>query len=85
MKLNYHTDDGHGWVEVPRSLLIEYDIEDKITRYSYQKGDQVFLEEDCDAPCLITKMAERGLVIEYRELAVDGHSRIRNYARYTVA
>ena len=85
MKLNYHTDAGHGWVEVPRSLLLEYDIEDQITPYSHQKDDRVFLEEDCDAPRLITKMADRGLVVEFRELVVNGRSRIRDYARYTVA
>jgi hypothetical protein len=44
----HYTDPGHGWVEVPRALLHELGIADKITGYSYQRGEDVFLEEDCD-------------------------------------
>jgi len=40
----WHSDPGHAWLEVPRQLLGEF----KPSRYSYQKGDRVYLEEDCD-------------------------------------
>ena len=43
-----HTDPGHGWLAVRRRELEDLAIADKITRYSYQKGDTVYLEEDCD-------------------------------------
>lgn len=43
-----HYDAGHGWLQVPRSDLVALNISDKITSYSYQKGSDVFLEEDAD-------------------------------------
>lgn len=44
----YHTDPGHGWLAVKRSLLITLGILDQITSYSYQRGNTVYLEEDQD-------------------------------------
>ena len=40
------SDPGHGWLEVPRSLLSELGILEEITTYSYQKKELVYLEED---------------------------------------
>jgi hypothetical protein len=56
----YYTDPGHGWVEVPRALLHELSIADKITGYSYQRGEDVFLEEDCDLSTFARAMAKAG-------------------------
>jgi hypothetical protein len=44
----FHQDAGHGWLEVDRQDLVDLNIIDKITSFSYQKGNKVFLEEDCD-------------------------------------
>lgn len=82
MKLKFYTDPGHGWVAVKRKLLTEYGVADKITSYSYQKGDTVYLEEDCDASTLITQIALKGIVIEYDERHTDRRSPIRNYESY---
>lgn len=49
MKLKFYSDLGHGWLAVKRSLLKKLGILNKITPYSYQKGNTVYLEEDCDA------------------------------------
>ena len=43
-----HTDPGHGWLAVRRKELVELGIADKITSYSYVKGETAYLEEDCD-------------------------------------
>ncbi len=50
----YH-DPGHGWMEVPVSLLKRHNLIDKISHYSYYDPETrlVYLEEDCDAPLLI--------------------------------
>src|SRR5208283_3098652 len=48
--LTFHTDAGHGWLQVPRKALFDLGIAASISRYSYVKGDFAFLEEDCDAP-----------------------------------
>ena len=47
-KFTFHCDPGHGWLEVPFSMLRNLQIEDKISPYSYMKGKTAFLEEDCD-------------------------------------
>ena len=48
----------HAWLSVPRELLKRFNLESKISSYSYQKIHPdgtpiVFLEEDCDATLLI--------------------------------
>jgi len=49
IKVTEHTDGGHGWLAVKRSLLVEVDALRFISACSYQKGGTVYLEEDCDA------------------------------------
>ena len=44
-----YTDPGHGWLRVKRTQLAELGITHKITPFSYQRGQWVYLEEDCDA------------------------------------
>ena len=61
MKVKYYTDPGHGWVAVKRKLLNDLGIADKITYFSYQKGQTVYLEEDCDLATFATAMNLRGV------------------------
>jgi len=44
----FYEDGAHGWLRVDRDELIELNIQAKITGYSYQKDDFVYLEEDQD-------------------------------------
>ena len=67
MKFNFHYDPGHGWLEVPMSLLCELGIADKITRYSYRRADRVYLEEDCDVRCFDAAMKAAGRSWSYVE------------------
>lgn len=69
----HYTDPGHGWVEVPRSLLNELGIADKITSYSYQRGEDVFLEEDCDLLTFARAMEKAGRPFELVEVYEPGH------------
>ena len=46
MDYNYHTDPGHGWIEVPIEELHRLKITP--SAYSYRKGETAYLEEDCD-------------------------------------
>jgi hypothetical protein len=54
-KYTFHTDPGHGWLEVPQAELERLGILDKISHYSYQSrfaainAPFCYLEEDCDA------------------------------------
>jgi hypothetical protein len=79
IKRTFHTDPGHGWLEVHYSELAGFETE--ITRWSYQKGDKVFLEEDCDATKFVEEMKNRGIEIEFVE-KYQHRSPIRNYAPY---
>jgi hypothetical protein len=71
VRLTYHTDPGHGWVEVPRALLFFLDIEDRVSGYSYQKGGQVFLEEDLDAALLVNALRDKGVEVSFEERYAD--------------
>lgn len=50
----FHMDPGHGWLAVKLAELEALNIADKITPYSYQRGQTAYLEEDQDAATFIT-------------------------------
>lgn len=80
-KYTYHTDPGHGWLEVPLGELSRLGIAGKISTYSYIHGTSAFLEEDCDAPVFILAKKERGEAVELEEKFRDP-TPIRNYLCY---
>lgn len=82
MKFDVLTDPGHGWVKVPKKLLAELGIADKITPYSYMRGDFAYLEEDCDASTFFKAMSDAGKTVEQRVRHADRSSRVRNYSSY---
>lgn len=84
IKLRYITDPGHGWLEVPKSLLVELAIQDKITDYSYQKGTMAYLEEDCDMTTFMQACYEHKLLVTVDEIYQE-NTPIRNYNPYSLA
>jgi hypothetical protein len=82
MKLTYFTDPGHGWVKVPRKLLERLSIADKISSYSYSRGDSVYLEEDCDLGRLYNAATERSIKIDLVTRHTNRQSKIRSYNTY---
>ncbi|MHB1630887.1 MAG: ArdC family protein [Acidithiobacillus sp.] len=86
-RYTFHSDAGHGWLEVSRSDLQALGIEGEISIYSYQKGNGVFLEEDRDAHLFITTL-EKALGKEFtwpeisRDVDDGDDSPIRNYPHY---
>jgi len=81
-KYTFHTDPGHGWLEVTRAELIELGITNQISQYSYQKGKLVFLEEDCDTARFLNAKSEIGQTFSFREVHLE-NTPIRNYSQYT--
>lgn len=71
----FYCDPGHAWLKVTRQELFSLGIADKISGCSYQNGNNVFLEEDCDA--LIFLNAKRDYKIT--EKFTDNQSKIRGY------
>lgn len=59
MKIRYTQDPGHGWIHVRRNVLQGLGISDKITHFSYQKGNMVYLEEDVDAGTFFKALKEK--------------------------
>lgn len=75
-----HSDPGHSWYAVKRSLLLELGIEHKITSYSYQSkaGTTVYLEEDCDATTFFKAAEAAGYVITVKD-GYKERSPVRSY------
>lgn len=80
-KLTFFADAGHGWLKVNRADLDALDIAHKVTPYSYEKGEAVYLEEDCDATAYLDAAKAKGWVINIREQYSD-RSTIRTFMRY---
>jgi len=82
--MKWHTDPAHGWLEVKTKQLIELDIVDDISAYSYLSptGLSAYLEEDSDATVFINafgrdKFNNLDVKNSYRE-----RTPIRNYPDY---
>ena len=80
--IKFYADPGHGWGAVKRKVLDQLGIADKITAFSYQKGQTVYLEEDCDLSTLVTALALKGETVQYKEKHTNKYSPIRSYNRY---
>jgi len=76
--LTFHADPAHGWLEVTRADLEALNIAHKISPYSYQKADRVFLEEDQDAGFYLQAAAASGWNITTTEKHSNTDSFIRN-------
>ena len=76
--LIFHTDPAHGWLEVNRADIDLLNIAHRISRYSYQKDDRVFLEEDADASDYLRAAGKKGWIITTTEKHTNHDSFIRN-------
>lgn len=77
----FYSDGRHGWVAVKRSELVELNILDKISGFSYQKGKTIYLEEDCDATIFINALKEKDITYTFNE-SYRHSSPIRNYEHF---
>lgn len=77
-----YSDPGHAWGKVKRDVLVNLGIADKITRYSYQRGDYAFLEEDCDLTTLCMALNAQDTRLKFVEKPSTRDSKIRSYERY---
>lgn len=82
--LNFYSDPGHGWAKVNINVLKKLNIVDKISLFSYRKGNNVFLEEDCDYFVLIEALKANNVAYTVNEYHTNKSSKIRNYPLYYV-
>lgn len=80
--LTYLTDPAHGWIVVKRSDLIKFGIEDQISRFSYEHGSKVYLEEDCDMSRYIEAAAAAGITVILKTTHTDEDSFVRTLKGY---
>lgn len=59
LKHHFFTDGGHGWLKVPVARLKKLGIEKEITGYSYLKGKNAYLEEDCDLSTYVKALQKK--------------------------
>jgi hypothetical protein len=78
----FHEDPGHGWLEVTRTELVRLGIASRISAYSYQKGDSVFLEEDCDANTFAHAKKAAGEAVSEVTTVYNDDAPCRGYDRY---
>lgn len=81
---NVYDDPGHAWVKVHKSLLTKMGIADKISSYSYMRGEYAYLEEDCDFSMFALAYRALGGEIKYKFHHTDRYSKIRSYQHYSV-
>jgi len=82
ISIKVFADPGHAWARIAKSKLVTLGIADKISTYSYQKGENAFLEEDCDLTVLVNALRERGYEIKFNESHTNRQSKIRSYFTY---
>ena len=59
-------DAGHEWLSVGIAELIRLKIADKISAFSYVKGNTAYLEGDCDAAVFFTAKQAAGEEVKTR-------------------
>lgn len=82
IKFRFISDPGHGWLEVPLSFVRSMGLADKISAYSYVRGNTAYLEEDCDAYLMLKALKQQNINYELDEVYQDP-TPIRRYARYS--
>lgn len=79
---DFLTDPSHGWLKVPKALLVGLGIVDKITIYSYQRGDFAYLEEHRDFGTFLESARSAGFTVKRRIRYADRPSRVRQYESF---
>ncbi len=82
LSLTFYYDTGHAWLGVPRKLLKQLGIAEKISEYSYQENKTVYLEEDCDATLFLSAARHKGWKISLDDYYCGGYSFIRDLESY---
>jgi hypothetical protein len=82
-RFTYHTDCGHGWLAVRDQDAGDVGLRvADFSRYSYQKANWLYLEEDCDmAKFMEAYRAKRGEYPQLANMHCEGNSDIRRYRR----
>ena len=78
-KYTVYADPGHSWVKVKFTDLLDLNIHQSITPYSYTRNGHVYLEEDLDAGTLIDALRAKGIEPYWVVKHTNKQSKIRSY------
>jgi hypothetical protein len=81
-KYTVYADPGHSWVKVKFTELLDLNIHQNITPYSYTRNGHVYLEEDLDAGVLIDALSDKGIKPYWVVKHTNKQSKIRSYSHY---
>lgn len=81
--LNFHSDPGHGWLELPKIIARELGKAfcDSISFFSYQDKDNLFLEEDDDASKALAALQKKGYEVSFNEIDHKNEAPCRSFKR----
>lgn len=81
--LNFHTDPGHGWLELPKTIArgLGKAFCDSISFFSYQDRDNLYLEEDSDYPKAIEALKANGFIVSFNEIDHKNEAPCRKFKR----
>jgi len=85
MEIKFYADPAHGWGEVPVSLIKELGIGDKISHYSYMRGEMAYLEEDCDLSVFLMALEAKGIEPKFVEIHTNNDSPVRRYQSFKLS
>ena len=78
-KYTVWTDPSHAWIEVPKREVKELGLLDRISTFSFEKGDNLYLEEDVDGAMFLDRINEDIFELDER---YEDESRVRKYKPY---
>jgi hypothetical protein len=81
-KFNAYNDPGHAWIKVPRALINSLGIATKISTYSYQRKNDVYLECDCDYEIFFHAIGAQNKQVTLVHFHTNKYSKIRSYESY---
>lgn len=81
-KFDVYSDPGHCWVKVRFRTLVDLNIYQNISPFSYSRGEYVYLEEDCDVPVLQNALRARDIEPKWICHHTNKSSKIRSYSPY---
>lgn len=84
LSFDFINDPGHGWLKVPFDLIKKFGLQMFISNFSYQNGNDVYLEEDCDANLLLKALHENNIKYVIKYIHTDELSEVRNMDYYRV-
>lgn len=78
----FYSDPSHGWLAVKTKELVDLGIANKISSFSYKRGQTSYLEEDCDAGIFLKMLDSLGVEYEFDERHTNKRHPIRSYPSY---